>query len=114
MQFSQIVSYVKDVVIPVVRAADTDWGPKTTVEANTLVKQTLNLILLVVVVAAVVFIMFAGMQYVTSQGDATKAKNAMAGITNAIIGLIVAFAAYAVVQLVMSQLGFGKPEALPT
>jgi hypothetical protein len=115
MQLSQVVGYVKDIIIPAVYAQD--WAPDGTQgDANALIKQILNLILIVVVVAAVVFIMFAGLQYVTSLGDATKAKNAMSGITNAIIGLIVAFAAYALVQLVMSQLnlGGGTIKPLPT
>lgn len=115
MQLSQVVGYVKDIIIPAVHAQD--WAPDgASGDANALIKQILNLILIVVVVAAVVFIMFAGLQYVTSQGDATKAKNAMSGITNALIGLIVAFAAYALVQLVMSQLnlGGGTIKPLPT
>ena len=58
--------------------------------------------------------MFSGLQYVTSQGDAQKAKNAMSSITNAIIGLIVAFAAYALIQLIMNQLGLGSISDLPT
>jgi len=66
------------------------------------------------VVAAVIFMMFAGIQYVTSQGDAAKAKTAMSSITNAIIGLVVAFAAYALVQMVMSAIGIAKRDSLPT
>lgn len=108
----QISEYLREVVIPSVNAAN--WYEGVTPSAGELIKKTLNLILLVVVVAAVIFIMFAGMQYVTSQGDPTKAKGAMAGITNAIIGLIVTFAAYAIVQLVMTQLGFDAIKDLPT
>lgn len=48
--------------------------------------------------------MVAGVQYISSQGDANKAKTAMSSITNAIIGLVVAFAAYALVSLVLNTL----------
>lgn len=114
MQFSQALETVKNVLIPAVKA-QANWIPDQGVkDGNDLVKQVLNLILIIVVVAAVVFIMFSGLQYVTSQGDATKAKTAMSGITNAIIGLVVAFAAYALVQVVMSQLKLGSVVSIPT
>jgi len=98
-----IIEFVTNVVVPPVQAAG--WQPSgVSGDANELIRRTLDLILIIVVVAAVVFIMFAGIQYVTSQGDAGKAKTAMASITNAIIGLVVAFAAYALIQLVMGQI----------
>jgi TRAP-type C4-dicarboxylate transport system permease small subunit len=102
-----VVEFVKNVVIPPVFAAEegNSWQPSgVTGDANALIRRTLDLILIIVVVAAVIFIMFAGIQYVTSQGDASKAKTAMSSITNAIIGLVVAFAAYALIQLVMGQI----------
>lgn len=100
-----ILEYLRNIVIPSVRASESGWQPSgVSGDANVLVQKTLDLILIVVVVAAVIFIMFAGIQYVTSQGDAGKAKTAMSGITNAIIGLVVAFAAYALVQLVMTNI----------
>ncbi len=107
-----IIEYLKNVAIPAVHAT---WGPTgPTGNANELIKNILNTILIIVVIAAVVYIMFAGLQYVSSQGDAAKAKTAMGSITNAIIGLIVAFTAYILVQLIMNQLGFGKVGDLPT
>lgn len=107
-----VLEFAKEVLIPSVHAAE--WNPSTGVtDANDLVKKILNLILIVVVVAAVIYIMFAGIQYVTSQGDAAKAKQAMGSITNAIIGLIVTFAAYALIQLVVVQIG-GTVKDLPT
>lgn len=116
-----VIEFVKAVVVPVVHAqssaAATNWQPsRGTTDANQLVKNILNLILIVVVVAAVIYIMFAGIQYVTSQGDAAKAKQAMGSITNAIIGLIVTFAAYALIQLVIAQIAPDNKgiEALPT
>ncbi|WKZ23567.1 MAG: hypothetical protein QY312_02260 [Candidatus Dojkabacteria bacterium] len=100
-----LLEYVREVVIPSVSAVS--WVPENAagLEANELIKRVINVILIIVVIAAVIFIMFAGIQYVSSQGDATKAKTAMSSITNAIIGLIVAFAAYALVTLVMNQIG---------
>jgi hypothetical protein len=95
------IEIIKDIAIPAVKA---DWAGETVVtDPNALVKGVINTMLIVVVVAAVVYIMMAGIQYVGASGDATKAKTAMAAITNAIIGLIVAFAAYVLVTVVMSN-----------
>ncbi len=109
------IEYIKDIVIPSVQASS--WAPDTGVtgNANDLVKKILDTILIVVVIAAVVYIMFAGLQYVTSQGDAQKAKTAMSSITNAIVGLLVAFAAYFLVSFILRQLGVDSDAiALPT
>lgn len=101
-----------DFIIPAVRAAS--WAPTSTPDMNELVSRIIDLILLVVVIAAVIYIMFAGIQYVTSAGDAAKAKTAMASITNAIIGLIVAFSAYVLVKLIASKLGVTIQTTIPT
>jgi len=69
-----------------------------------MINGVINLLMVIVVVAAVIFIMVAGIQYISSHGDAQKAKTAMASITNAIIGLVVAFAAYILVSLVLKNL----------
>ncbi|MCC7303998.1 hypothetical protein IT418_01110 [bacterium] len=109
-----VLEFVQNVVIPSVYA-ESSWRPsRGATNANDLVKNVLNLILIVVVVAAVIYIMFAGVQYVTSQGDPTKAKQAMGSITNAIIGLIVSFAAYALIQLVVVQLDGKGIDDLPS
>ena len=109
----QLLEYLRAILIPSVQAVNWIDESKGVGDANDLIRRIINIILIIVVVAAVIYIMFAGIQYVTSQGDATKAKTAMSSITNAIIGLIVAFAAYALVTLVMNQIGV-TPEDLPT
>lgn len=107
-----LFEFIREIVIPSVKA---NWAPPGIGnDPNTLIKSILNTILIIVVISAVIYIMFAGLQYVSSQGDAAKAKTAMGGITNAIIGLIVAFAAYVLVQLIMTQLGLGTIQNLPT
>jgi amino acid transporter len=111
-----LIEMVRDVVFPTVKAAFSGWYPsdKGPSDPNALVKGIINTLLIVVVVAAVVYIMFAGIQYVSASGDATKAKTAMASITNALIGLIVAFAAYVLVSLVMSQVFNTDIQNIPT
>jgi hypothetical protein len=70
---------------------------------NDLIKNIVNTLLYVVGAISVVVIIIGGIMYATSAGDSgrvTKAKNA---ITYAVIGLIVSFLAFAVVQFVVSK-----------
>lgn len=94
--------------IPRVMAEGVSWAPQIVSGDRNVydfIGSILNLLLFIVVVAAVLYITLAGFKYISSQGDPGKAKEAQAAITNAVIGLIVAFAAYFLVQLVLSQLG---------
>lgn len=108
------IEMIRDVAIPVVKA-ESGWAP-TSVQKNPneLVKGIINTLLTFVVIAAVIYIMFAGFQYISASGDANKAKAAMSSITNAIIGLIVAFAAYILVNLVMGQVFKNSITGIPT
>lgn len=68
--------------------------------ANDLVGNIVNTLLFLIGAISVVMVIVGGVLYVTSQGDSgnvTKAKNT---ITYAIVGLVVAFLAYAIVNWV--------------
>ena len=52
-------------------------------------------------IVAVIIIIYAGIQYITSEGEPDRAKKAQATITYAVIGLIVATLAAAIVQWVL-------------
>jgi len=66
---------------------------------------------------AVIYLIWAGFKYVTAGGDSKKAGEAKEGITHAIIGLIVAFVGYLLVELVYSLLGVSSdygPGTIPS
>jgi hypothetical protein len=50
-------------------------------------------------VAAVIFIIWNGIRYITAGGDTEKAKSARTGIINAVIGIVVVIAAYAIISI---------------
>ena len=52
-------------------------------------------------------LIYGGMRYVMSQGDAGAVNNAKNTILYAIVGLVVAILAYAIVNFVLSSLGVG-------
>lgn len=69
--------------------------------ANDLITNLVNILLYVVGALSVVMIIWAGISYVTSAGDSSKTKRAKDTLLYAIIGLIVAFLGFAIVNWVI-------------
>lgn len=66
-----------------------------------------NVMLFLVGAVAVIMLIIGGFRYVTSNGDAGAIKGAKDTIMYAIIGIVVAFLAYAAVNFVVTQLTSG-------
>ena len=64
----------------------------------------INVALGVLGILAVVFIIYGGVMYTTSAGDQAKVKKAKDTIMNGVIGLVVAFLAFAIVNFVLSAI----------
>ena len=67
-------------------------------------KQVTNTILYIVGIIAVIMLIIGGIRYVTSGGDAKKVTDAKNTVLYAIIGLVIAFLAFAIVNFVVSAL----------
>ena len=67
-------------------------------------KQITNTILYIVGIIAVIMLIIGGIKYVISGGDAKKVTDAKNTILYAIIGLVIAFLAFAIVNFVISAL----------
>jgi hypothetical protein cdivTM_30108 len=50
-------------------------------------------------------IIYSGLRYITSAGDAAKTKSAQSTLTYAVVGLIVAILAWAIVNMVLDRIG---------
>lgn len=79
------------------------------------IQNLVNASLVLAAVVAVFFIMYAAFQYATSAGDKEKVDTARKRIVYAIIGIIVIFFAFSIVNLISvftgvtpSQLGLGS------
>ena len=68
-------------------------------------KQITNTILYIVGIVAVIMLIIGGVKYVISGGDAKKVTDAKNTVLYAIIGLVIAFLAYAIVNFVISAVG---------
>jgi len=72
---------------------------------GTLVGAILGFMLIIAAVAAFIFLILGGLQWITSGGDKGQLEAARNKITNAIVGLIVVAAAFAIMVLVQTFLG---------
>ncbi len=82
---------------------------------NTLLGNALQLFLIAGVVLALTYLIWGGIQWVTSTGDKQKLTNARNKIMYAIIGLIVMSLSIAIINLVITFLGgreIGAPPAV--
>jgi len=68
----------------------------------TIVKNVINLLLLVIGMIAVIMIIIGGIRYVTSNGDQNQITGAKNTILYAVIGLVVAIMAFAIVNFVIT------------
>ena len=67
-------------------------------------RQVTNTILYIVGIIAVIMLIIGGIKYVVSGGDAKKVTDAKNTVLYAIIGLVIAFLAFAIVNFVISAL----------
>ena len=85
-------------------AARCDGCPENLFGDGGVFKQVTNIVLYIVGVIAVIMLIIGGIKYVVSGGDAKKVTDAKNTVLYAIIGLIIAFLAFAIVNFVITSL----------
>jgi hypothetical protein len=78
-------------------------GTEAGTKVDNLVKNVINILSLVVGIAAVVMIIIGGLRYVTSNGDSGQVGNAKNTILYAVVGLVVVALAQVIVRFVVSK-----------
>jgi hypothetical protein len=71
---------------------------------DTAIKTITNILLFIIGAVSVIMLIIGGLKYVMSNGSADAIKSAKNTILYAIIGIIVAIAAYAIIEFVVSKL----------
>lgn len=80
-------------------------GSGQTASITNVFKVVVNILLFIVGAVAVIMLVIGGLRYVTSNGDQNAVSGAKNTILYAIIGIVVAFLAFAAVNFVVAQLG---------
>lgn len=91
-------------------AAKCDGCPENLFGDTGVFKQVTNTILYIVGIIAVVMLIIGGIKYVISGGDSKKVTDAKNTVLYAIIGLVIAFLAFAIVNFVVSALPSSEDE----
>ena len=91
-------------------AARCDGCPRDLFGNTGVFKQVTNTILYIVGIVAVLMLIIGGIKYVVSGGDSKKVTDAKNTVLYAIIGLVIAFLAYAIVNFVISALPSSEDE----
>ena len=64
---------------------------------KTVIRNTLVLVLIIGTIVTLIYLIWGGMQWITSQGDKDKVSSARSKLTFAVIGLIVILLSFAIV-----------------
>ena len=91
-------------------AARCDGCPADLFGATGVFKQVTNTILYIVGIIAVIMLIIGGIKYVVSGGDSKKVTDAKNTVLYAIIGLVIAFLAFAIVNFVITALPSSETE----
>ena len=73
-------------------------------ELTDVVKKIINTILYIVGILAVVMMIYGGVQYTTSAGNAAQVTKAKNTIIYGLVGLVIAVLAYAIVNFVLTRI----------
>jgi hypothetical protein len=73
-----------------------------------IISTVITFMLIAAVIIALFYLIYGGIRWITSGGDKGKVEEARKHIIAAIIGLVVAFVAYFILQIVLSIFGLGS------
>lgn len=90
-----------------IKPQGTQFSPLTDITLNQMVSAGVTLILIVAAIISFIFLIIGGIRWITSGGDKEGTAKAQGTITAALIGLVIVFAAFAIIQAL--SVFFGIP-----
>jgi hypothetical protein len=88
------------------RGVDVDPGQGFAENFGDLINGVLSFVMVIAALLVFLYLIWGGIEWITSGGDKGKTESARNKITSAVIGLIVVAASYAVLSLALNFLGF--------
>lgn len=77
-------------------------------DVGVLINKALQFVLVIAALLVFLYLIWGGIEWITSGGDKGKTESARNKITAAVIGLIVVAASFAILQLALTFLGVGN------
>jgi len=75
--------------------------------SQTVIGATVNLLFVVAIIIAVIFLIYGGIRWIMSKGEKEKVEESRNHVVAAIVGLIMILLAYFIINLVISFFGLG-------
>ena len=91
---------------------DATWAGPEGLTIPGIISGAISLIMLVVALVFFFMLIWSGLRWVTSQGEEKAVASARAQITNALIGLAIVFAAWAIMKLIEIVFGVSILEGI--
>lgn len=88
-----------------INSAKGDGVPSTLFGSNSIFTTVVNILLFIIGAISVIMLIYGGIRYTTSGGNAASVTAAKNTIMYAIIGLIIAFLAFAIINWVLVEVG---------
>jgi hypothetical protein len=82
-------------------------------EDSTFISSVISLLLFIAVVLALIFLLYGGIRWITSGGDKAKLDAARTTITGAVVGLILTFLAFFIINIIGFLFGIQNPLNIP-
>jgi len=96
--------YASDTTIKLTNSTSSFKGLED-LSVDGIISGAISLVLIVVALVFFFILVFGGLKWVTSGGDEKKVTEARAQLTNALIGLAIVFAAWAIMKLIGTVFG---------
>jgi hypothetical protein len=84
---------------------DSNWNNLTNLTFGGIISGAISLVMLVVALVFFFILIWGGLKWVMSEGDQKAVEAARGQITNALIGLAIVFAAFAIMKLIETVFG---------
>ncbi|MGD9129406.1 MAG: hypothetical protein PVJ09_02890 [Candidatus Woesebacteria bacterium] len=81
-------------------------GTGYSTDIGAMINGLLRIVMVIAALLVFAYLIWGGIEWITSGGDKGKTENARNKITQAVIGLVVIAASYAILTLVLNFLGF--------
>ena len=79
--------------------------PLSGLQLSGIIRAAINLVLIVAAVVFFFMLVIGGVRWITSGGDKANTETARNQITAALVGLVIVFAAWAIIQLIQTFFG---------
>ena len=89
-----------------IESVDINPGTGFASDIGGLINGVLSFVMVIAALLVFFYLIWGGIEWITSGGDKGKTESARNKITSAVIGLIVLAASYAILQVILNFLGF--------